>query len=160
MHYCVCVKVQLTLQRPGQALRVPGDWGSQDFWTRWQGCQPYTPAAFTRQEYSWYSLLLEAVNPRAMVQPGVCEWKIPMTPTGNQTRNLPARSVVPQPTVPLRTMQVFVWWINKTLKQIWKTTYNFHRGETRYQLLSKMLVNTQIYLTRVCHKVQVHAEEI
>jgi hypothetical protein len=27
---------------------------------RWQGCQPYAPAAFTSRKYSWYSFLLEA----------------------------------------------------------------------------------------------------
>jgi hypothetical protein len=26
---------------------------------RWQGCQPYVPAAFTPRKYSWYSFLLE-----------------------------------------------------------------------------------------------------
>jgi len=28
--------------------------------SRWQGCQPYTPAAFTPRKYSFYSFLLEA----------------------------------------------------------------------------------------------------
>jgi hypothetical protein len=27
---------------------------------RWQGCQPYAPAAFTPRKYSWYLFLLEA----------------------------------------------------------------------------------------------------
>jgi hypothetical protein len=27
---------------------------------RWQGCQPYAPAAFTPRKYSWYSFLLES----------------------------------------------------------------------------------------------------
>jgi hypothetical protein len=27
---------------------------------RWQGCQPYAPAAFIPRKYSWYSFLLEA----------------------------------------------------------------------------------------------------
>jgi hypothetical protein len=26
---------------------------------RWQGCQPYAPAAFTPRNYSWYSVLIE-----------------------------------------------------------------------------------------------------
>ena len=38
---------------PGHALRAPGGWGSQNFFTigtwRWQGCQPYAPAAFSPQ---------------------------------------------------------------------------------------------------------------
>jgi hypothetical protein len=46
---------------------------------RWQGFQPYAPAAW---RYSWYSFLLEAEStPRAIVQPeGSCQWKIPVTP--------------------------------------------------------------------------------
>ena len=41
---------------------------------RWQGCQPYAPAAFTRRKYSWYSFF---ADPRAIV----CQWKFPTIPT-------------------------------------------------------------------------------
>jgi hypothetical protein len=34
-------------------LKTIGTW-------RWQGCQPYAPAAFTHMKYSRYSFLLEA----------------------------------------------------------------------------------------------------
>ena len=46
---------------PVQALKDAGGWGCQDFQTigtwRWQGCHPYSPAAFTSREDPWYSLL-------------------------------------------------------------------------------------------------------
>jgi hypothetical protein len=48
----------LTSPEGSRSLRFP------DFKTigtyRWQGCQPYAPAAFTPRKYSWYSFLLEA----------------------------------------------------------------------------------------------------
>jgi len=39
-------------------LRLP-DYKTVGTW-RWQGCQPYAPAAFTPRKYSWFSFLLEA----------------------------------------------------------------------------------------------------
>jgi hypothetical protein len=39
-------------------LRLP-DFKTSGTW-RWQGCQPYAPAAFTPRKYSWYSFMLEA----------------------------------------------------------------------------------------------------
>jgi hypothetical protein len=38
---------------------------------RWQGCQPYAPAAFTPRKYFWYSFLS---RPQAIVRPeGLCQ---------------------------------------------------------------------------------------
>ena len=84
----VKVKVKQSHYRPGQALRVPGGWGSPYFQTvgtwRWQGCQPYAPAAFIPQEIFLVFICVSGrIDPRAIVRPeGLCQWKIPMTPSG------------------------------------------------------------------------------
>jgi hypothetical protein len=66
---------------------------------RWRwGCQPYFPAALDAQEHSWYSLLLEAES-----TPGPqCGWKGYFNWKSNYligkgTRDLPACSILPQP---------------------------------------------------------------
>jgi hypothetical protein len=48
----------LTGSEGSRRLRLP-DLKTIGTW-RWQGCQPYAPAAFTPRKYSWYSILLEA----------------------------------------------------------------------------------------------------
>jgi hypothetical protein len=74
------IKVKQSHYKPGQALRVPGGWGTRI----WQGCQPYAPAAFTPKEIFLVLISVRGwVDPRAIVRPeGLCQWKIPMTLSG------------------------------------------------------------------------------
>jgi hypothetical protein len=95
---------QFSLYMPGQALRAPEVWGSQDFQTistwRWQCRHSYALAAFTHQEI--FLVLISVIgwiNPRATVWPELLsQWKFQF-PTGNQTHYLLAWSLVVQPTV-------------------------------------------------------------
>ena len=78
------VMVKQSHYRPGQSLRVPGGWGSQ-IWRQ----SAHEGGKFVRlthrpplppRKYSWYSFLLDWVNPRTIVRPeGLCQWKIPVT---------------------------------------------------------------------------------
>jgi hypothetical protein len=64
---------------------------------RWrQGCQPYAPAAFYPQEDSSYSCLLEAESTPGRLE-GLGKLKN-STSSGSRTGDLPAYSIVPQPT--------------------------------------------------------------
>ena len=82
------MQTQSLLETSGQALRVPGGCSSQI--SRQSAHEGGKVVSLTQRpplsprKYSWYSFLLETEsNPRAIVRPeGLCQWKIPMTPSG------------------------------------------------------------------------------
>jgi hypothetical protein len=100
------VKAKLSIYRLGQVLWAPGR-DSQGIYKvgtwRWQGYQPYAPAAFTSQKIN-----LALISVRARFDPTTTVWlerssprNIPITSAGNWTRGLPTYGTVPQPNVPL-----------------------------------------------------------
>ena len=102
------VMVKHFLYRPGQALRVPGGWGShisrQSAHEGDKVVNPtHRPPLTPPQEIFLVLLPVRAwVNPRAIVRPEGLSLKHSNYTIGNRTRDLPACSAVRQPTAPPR----------------------------------------------------------
>ena len=106
------IKVKQSHDRPGLALRVPGVWGSQiSKQSAHEGGKFVSPTHRPPLLQEIFLVIISFrfwVDPRALVEPvGLCQWKIPMTPIGNGTRDFPACSAVPQPTAPPRAPYFF-----------------------------------------------------
>ena len=86
-HFSLYVSQYITVKqshyRPGQALSVPGDWGSQiSRQAAHKGGKVVSP--MHRPPLPPGNISLWGwVNPRAIVRSeGLCQWKIPVTPSG------------------------------------------------------------------------------
>jgi len=86
-------KAKQSHYRPWQALRIPGGWGSQiSRQSAHEGGKVVSPthqSPLPPRNYSWYSFLLETEStPGPILRPeGLCQWKIPMTPSGIEPAN-------------------------------------------------------------------------
>ena len=97
---------------------------------RWQGCQPYAPAAFIPQEIILVLMSFRGwVDPRAIVRPGrITSTKNSQYSIGNRTRDHPACSAVSQQLryrVPpalllLAQIKLHSFADRATLRQFWK----------------------------------------
>ena len=101
------VKLKQSHYRPGEAVRIPGDWGSQISWqSAHKGGKVVSPtlrSLLPIREYSWHSFMLETESTRGS-QRGRKDYskKNSKDIIGNRTCDLPACRTVPHPTAPLR----------------------------------------------------------
>ena len=91
---CMLVKVKVNQShyRPGQALRVPGAWGSQlsrqSVHERGKVVRPTHRPPLLQETFLVLISVRGWVNPWAIVRPGIlCQWKIPVTPIGIEPAN-------------------------------------------------------------------------
>jgi hypothetical protein len=102
----ICIKLNESHYRPGNAPRFPGVWGSQI--SRQSAHEGVSLSALSTgrlypRNYFWYSFVLGWVNPKGQSATGrIMSLKISNDTIGNQTRELPVCSTVSYSTAPQR----------------------------------------------------------